>query len=148
VPITDVVAIAASSFASFALRSDGTLWRWGHFAGATQAAPTQMTVSGTISALATGNQTLHVLRSDGTVLGAGDNTFGRVGVGLPGGTVTTLSALGNFGGTVASLGGGEFHTMAIRSDGRVFAWGSNGLGQVNGTAGANETAPLDTGFTR
>jgi alpha-tubulin suppressor-like RCC1 family protein len=148
VPITDVVAIAASSFASFALRSDGTLWRWGHFAGATQAAPTQMTVSGTISALATGNQTLHVLRSDGTVLGAGDNTFGRVGVGLPGGTVTTLSALGNFGGTVAALGGGEFHAMAIRSDGRVFAWGSNGLGQVNGTAGANETAPLDTGFTR
>lgn len=148
VPITSVVAIAATSFASFAVRSDGTLWRWGSFAGTTQAAPTQMAVSGTISALATGNQTLHVLRSDGTVLGAGDNTYGRVGIGTSGGTVATLTPLGGFSGTVGFIGGGEFHAMAIRSDGKVFAWGYNGLGQINGVAGADVTAPLDTGFTR
>ena len=150
VALTDVVAIAASSFASFALRSDGTLWRWGSFVGRENLTPEQISVafSGSISALAAGNQTLHVLRNDGTVFGMGENSFGRVGIGTTGGTVTTLSQIGLIGGAVIGIGGGEFHALAIRNDGRVFAWGGNGQRQLSGVVGGDANAPLDTGFSR
>lgn len=153
VPITNVVSIAASSFASFALRSDGTVWRWGNFAGTSNTSPVQVVVNvtgpvGTISALAAGNATLHALRSDGTVLSAGDNLSGRVGIGTVGGTVATLRELGGFSGTVNAIGGGEFHGMAIRSDGQVFTWGNNSNRQLRGTAGADVGSPQDTGFRR
>lgn len=150
VPITDVVAITATSFASFALRNDGTLWRWGTLSGTnTISAPTQVVVSGTspITKMAPGNFTLHLLRSDNTLFGFGDNSFGRVGIGVTGGTVAAPSQIGVIG-NVADVGGGEFHTMAVRDDGRVFTWGNNNNRQLSGVVGADANAPLDSGFTR
>jgi alpha-tubulin suppressor-like RCC1 family protein len=147
VPITNVVAIAASSFASFALRSDGTLWRWGNFVRTTNIAPVQVPFTGSIKRLAAGNYTLHVLRSDDIPFGWGDNQFGRVGIGVVGGTVTELKEIGIVG-AASDLAGGEFHTMAVRADGRVFTWGNNGAYQLRGVFGPDAAAPQDTGFTR
>jgi len=64
-----------------------------------------------------------LLRNDGTVFGMGDESFGRAGIGTSGDNVTTLSQIGLIGGAVSSIGGGEFHAMAVRNDGRVFALG-------------------------
>lgn len=147
VPITGVVAIAASSFASFALRNDGTVWRWGTFNRTSNIAPAQVSFSGTVSAIATGNYTLHVLRSDGIPFGFGDNQFGRVGIGVTGGTVASLSQIGIIG-AASELAGGEFHAMAVRADGRVFAWGNNGAYQLRGVFGPDANVPQDSGFTR
>lgn len=89
-----------------------------------------------------------VLRNDGTVFGMGDNSFGRVGIGTTGGNATTLSQIGLIGGAVSSIGGGEFHALAVRNDGRVFAWGGNGQRQLSGVVGGDANAPLDTSFSR
>jgi alpha-tubulin suppressor-like RCC1 family protein len=147
VPISDVVAIAASSFASFALRGDGTLWRWGNFAGTSNTAPAQVPFTGTLTQIAAGNQTLHALRSDGIPFGFGDNQFGRVGIGVTGGTLPDLRQIGVVG-TASELAGGEFHAMALRNDGRVFTWGNNGNRQLNGAAGPDANVPQDAGLTR
>ena len=149
VPLTNVTAIAATSFASFALRSDGTLWRWGSFAGSTLTVPTQVTVpgAGTITRLAPGNHHMHLLRSDGTVYGFGDNSLGRIGTGTTGGQVTTPTAVSGLG-TASDIGAGEFHALALRNDGRVFTWGHNGSRQLRGVAGADTNTPQDSGFSR
>ncbi len=149
VPLTNVTAVAATSFASFALRSDGTLWRWGSFAGTTLNVPTQVTApgGGTITRLAPGNHHLHILRSDNTLFGFGENSLGRVGIGTTGGQVTTPTQLSGIG-TVSDVGAGEFHGLALRSDGRVFSWGHNGSRQLRGIAGPDTNTPQDTSFTR
>jgi hypothetical protein len=38
--------------------------------------------------------------------------------------------------------------MGVRSDGRVFTWGSNANRQLRGVDGLDANVPRDTGFTR
>jgi hypothetical protein len=56
------------------------------------------------------------LKSDGTVVAWGDNTFGQTTV--PGGL---------FG--VTAIAAGSYHTLALKSDGTVVAWGNDEYGQ-------------------
>lgn len=73
----------------------------------------------------------------------GDNTFGQLGEGTfdtsPAPVVVSRSdAL--LDEEVARLVGGPFHSLALSQSGKVFAWGSNELGQLGTDA--------DTGFTQ
>jgi uncharacterized protein YjbI with pentapeptide repeats len=47
---------------------------------------------------------------------------------------------------VVSVAAGSFHTLALRSDGRVIAWGDNSLGQTNVPASATNIVAIATGF--
>ena len=77
------------------------------------------------------------LKSDGTVWGAGHNGYGQLGDG--GGTngtgpirSTPVQVLNLTG--VVQLAAGGLHSLAVKSDGTVWAWGSNYVGQLgNGT---------------
>lgn len=145
VALTNVVAIAATSFRSYALRNDGTVWEWG--GAVANFTPAAVAGARDIKAIAGGNYTIHALRNDGTVLGWGDNTFGRVGVGSTQTTISTPTALPGLT-NIVELAGAEFHALALRGDGRVFGYGSNGNAQITGTAGSDSNVPLDSGFTR
>jgi len=68
--ISDVVAIAAGQFSSYALKADGTLWAWGNDSNgelanggtADVALPQQVTAAGTkVTAIASGQYASHVL---------------------------------------------------------------------------------------
>lgn len=73
------------------------------------------------------------LKSDGTVWAWGDNWNGQLGSGATLYQSTTpvqVSGLSNISVVVA---GGNY-TVALKSDGTVWAWGANGSGQLgNGT---------------
>ena len=96
-----VVAIAAGSEHSLALRSDGTVWAWGYNAdnqlgvtGPDSFTPVQVTPLPGIVAITAGDLHSVALSSDGTVWAWGWNGEGELGMGQPGnGTVRTPTPL-------------------------------------------------------
>lgn len=51
-------------------------------------------------------------------------------------------------GTIVAVTAGTSHTVAVKSDGTVYAWGGNGYGQVgDGTTTSRTTPVLVSGLT-
>ena len=157
-----IIALAAGSFHSLALCSDGTLAAWGYNTdgqlgdntttqrNAPVAVNTASGVSAlygkTVVAIAAGNNTSLALCSDGTVAAWGLNTYGGLGdnstisrsVPVAVNTTSGVSAL--YGKVVTSIAAGWFHNLAVCSDGTVVAWGYNTSGQL----GINNTTPIQS----
>lgn len=125
--------IAAGQFSTVALRGDGTVWMWGLGAELT---PTQVQGLSSIRAIAVGGGHTVVLRSDGTVWAWGSNRFGQLGDGTRGhwseegewistDRGTPVQVLGPYGEgyltNVTAIAAGSHHTVALRSDGTVWA---------------------------
>jgi alpha-tubulin suppressor-like RCC1 family protein len=88
----------------------------------------------------------YALKSDGTVLAWGSNSNGQLGDGTTTSSTTPLpvSGLGVASGVVVAISAGDFHGVALRSDGTTLTWGSNASGQLgNGTIFAS-TVPVQT----
>ena len=150
-----VVAVAAGGNSySLALKSDGTVLAWGFNSnnelgdGTTTQRHTPVQVSGLgsgsgVTAIATGFTHSLVLKSDGTVLAWGNNSGGQIGDG----TTTRRSApvqvsgLGS-GSGVTAVAAGSIHSLAIKSDGTVLAWGGNTSGQLGDGTTTNQTTPI------
>ncbi|MBK9462312.1 MAG: hypothetical protein IPN94_23540 [Sphingobacteriales bacterium] len=45
----------------------------------------------------------------------------------------------------ASVSGGEYHTLAVKADGTLWAWGNNGAGQLGTGNTTDQTAPVQVG---
>jgi len=142
-----------------ALKSDGTLWAWGSNGfgqlgdGTTtnRSTPTQIgseTNWALISTDGPGGNTTMALKSDGTLWGWGRNNFGQLGDGTTTNRSTpTQEATGATNWALISTGGA--HTVALKSDGTLWAWGSNGFGQLGDGTTTNRSTPTQeaTGAT-
>jgi Regulator of chromosome condensation (RCC1) repeat/F5/8 type C domain len=117
--LSGVTAIAAGNRHSFAVKSDGTVVRWGTNGVAPPAGLSGVTAIATPSD--SGNVHSLALKSDGTVVGWGYTAYG----------ISTIPA-GLSG--VTAIAAGSDHSLALKSDGTVVAWGLNINGQVTGTA--------------
>ncbi|HEX8476428.1 MAG TPA: S8 family serine peptidase [Pyrinomonadaceae bacterium] len=136
--LTDVTAVAAGEEHSLALRSDGTVWAWGsnvhgllgEAGGGFRDAPQPVAGLTNITAIAAGGQYNVALRSDGTLWSWGLNNDGLLGIGNTSVFSThTPTQVAGLDGVVA-IAAGRFHTLALRSDGTVWAWGINTSGQM------------------
>ena len=73
-------------------------------------------------------------RSDGTVWAWGDGSAGQLGSARSSIPVTRPVNTIGAGSGITQLSAGGFHVLALKSNGSVLAWGSNGSGQLgNGT---------------
>jgi len=158
--LTDVVGVAVGGSHSLARKSDGTVLAWGSNGsgqlgdGTIQASVkfVKVAVPGSIhritSVSACANHVL-ALRSDGSVLAWGSNGSGQLGNGnpetqfspvvVPGLTDVTAVACGVGGG-----GGG--HSLALKEDGTVVAWGANTSGQLGDGTKKQSAAPVKVQF--
>jgi alpha-tubulin suppressor-like RCC1 family protein len=90
-----------------------------------------------VTDIAAGDRHALALRSDGTVWAWGVNTYGQLGFGpdpapLPATTVvnTPGQVEGLEGKTIVAITAGDNHSVALDSDGYVWAWGLNSSYQV------------------
>ncbi|HEY3608804.1 MAG TPA: hypothetical protein VGL06_14975, partial [Pseudonocardiaceae bacterium] len=144
--LSGVTAIAGSGGDAYALRSDGTVWAWGDnisgelgngssVVGTTN--PVQVSGLTGVTAIAAGGSDATALKSDGTVW-----MWGGLAAGFGGGTPGTSSnvpvqvtGLANVTSITSSgITGGLATSLAIESDGTLWAWGDDTYGQLgNGT---------------
>lgn len=149
--LTNVIAIAAGSITSFALRRDGSVWSWGDAAliGRSGDATVPAPVAGlsSVKRIASGHRTAWALTEVGAAFGWGDNLFGQVGVGAAGVLVSLPVQLAPALRFV-DMAGGEFHGMALVSTAqgrRVYGFGGNGFLQLDGVSDTNANAPVGNG---
>ncbi|WP_233595705.1 MULTISPECIES: Ig-like domain-containing protein [Corallococcus] len=153
--LTGVVALAASSAHTLALKQDGTVWAWGsNYYGqlgngttTDRLLPVQVSGLTGVTALASGGYHILALKQDGTVWAWGYNSRGQLGDGTT--TQHRLTPMQVPGLTgVAALAAGHYHTVALKQDGTVWAWGDNGFGQLgDGTATDRFTPMQVSGLT-
>ena len=154
--LTDVKSIACGNYNSAAIKSDGTLWVWGsnsfgQLGGGTQDrySPTQILGLKSVKSVAFGLKHIMVLKSDGTVWGLGSNDYGQIGNKTSGFTDVKKTLTQVFGlAGVSSITCGEHHTLALKNDGTVWGWGSNGFGQLGDGTFIDKNVPVQIFITK
>ena len=148
--LTGVVQVSAGRYHSLALKSNGTVWAWGDNAWGQlgDGSPTQRTTPVQVSGLtgvvqvSGGNAHSLALKSDGTVWAWGVNDLGQLGDGGTESYSLLPVQVSNLTGVVQVSGGG-LHSLALKSDGTVWAWGYNWGALGDGTITERHT-PVQT----
>ena len=148
----DVVSVSVGSSHTMAIKTDGSLWAWGHndsgqlgdgtftTLGNDNGRRTPVKIMDSVAFVSAGYRHTMAIKTDGSLWAWGWNSSGQLGSG-GGGNVP-----GTMGGPiqtvpiqimedVTSVSAGTYHTMAIKTDGSLWAWGSNYSGELgDGTA--------------
>ena len=142
--LSGVIALAGGYSHSLALKSDGTVWAWGsNYSGqlgdgstTSSTTPVQVSNLDGVVALAAGSYHSLALKSYDTVWAWGYNYYGQLGDGSTdsstGNRSTPVQVSGLRG--VIALAGGGYHSLALKSDGTVWAWGRNYHSQLGESA--------------
>jgi alpha-tubulin suppressor-like RCC1 family protein len=145
--LTDVVDVAAADVASFAIKSDGSLWAWGYneqgqlvdsTLGEVVNRPVQVMTE--VADAAGGMFHSLVLKTDGALWAFGSNWMGQLGggpqVNLP--PIPVQVPLTK----VAAVAAGYFHSLALTTDGILWAWGNNDHGQIGDGTTTERRSPV------
>jgi alpha-tubulin suppressor-like RCC1 family protein len=124
-----VKAIATDNQASLALATDGTVWFWGKLGESASHTPVPVPGLADIAAVSAGALHALAVRADGTVWAWGNNRSGQLGIGSASGFVPDPVEVPGLTGVVAVAAGTE-HSLALKADGTVWAWGRNASGQL------------------
>nr|WP_255570868.1 S-layer homology domain-containing protein [Cohnella sp. CFH 77786] len=148
--VTNAVYAAAGERYSLAVKDDGTVWAWGLNQkgklgdGTTTDRPSPVQVQGLsgVVAVAAGENHSMAIRSDGTVWTWGWNAYGQLGDGTvdiaPDYKTTPVQAAGLT--DIVAVSAGSSFSLALKSDGTVWAWGYNGGNQLgDGTTNPSST---------
>ncbi|MDD2913580.1 MAG: RCC1 repeat-containing protein, partial [Candidatus Pacebacteria bacterium] len=87
------------------------------------------------------------LKSDGTVYAWGYNVNGQLGNGTTTDSVTVPVQVKGVGGVgyltdITSITAGNYHALALKSDGTVYAWGRNYNGELGDGTQTNKYTPV------
>lgn len=140
-----------------ALGNDGRVWTWGrnNFGQLGDGTTTDhftprpvQGLTGVVEIAAGGHHTL-ARKSDDTVWAWGLNNDGRLGDGTRTNrsspvriAVTDVVALAAAGWPPSGTGDGSGHSLALKGDGTVWAWGGNGSGQLGDGTTQTRLAPV------
>ncbi len=167
VPIIDVMAVYAGGDYAFAVKDDGSVWAWGTnrrgylgnggnnediYKSEYYVQPVPLKISDVTFIDGDG---CFAVKDDGTLWAWGDNVYETYG------DVSLVGKLGDFSdkkaisvpfevdklSNVKSVSSGDMHTLVLKDDGTVWAWGSNYEGQL-GDGGKTGVRNKTTGLTQ
>ncbi len=154
---------SSSSFASYAIDADGNLYTWGedeylHTVTSSSLAqdltPAKVGFpAGVTSWLSVAAGHVHTLAigNDGDIYSWGDNEYGQLGNGSLVSSDTLVKVVLPTGVAARQASCGYWHSLALCSDGNVYAWGENNNGQLGNGTTTNSDIPvkvdLPAGFT-
>src|SRR5690606_17912667 len=99
-----------------------------------------------VAAIAGGEEHSMALKTDGTVWASGYNFWGQLGDGTTTShpTPVQVKRVGGAGYLtgVTAIAAGEWHSLALLTDGTVWAWGLNTLGQLGDGTTDNRSTPV------
>jgi alpha-tubulin suppressor-like RCC1 family protein len=151
--LTGVVAVAAGERHTLALKADGSVWSWGFNSSGQlgdnsttqRTLPVQVGTAGNwltgVVAIAAGANHSIALKSNGTVYAWGSNSSGQIGDGTSGNTRLTPVQVSGLT-TATSVAAGQAHSMALKTDATVVAWGLNNNGQLGDGTTTTRPTPV------
>lgn len=149
----DWIQISADQWHSTGIKTNGTLWAWGHnYYGecgqgtsgtpfAIVSAPTQIGLDNNWQSVSAGTDYTLAIKNDGTLWGTGTNSSGQLGMGSSFGAVyiTQIGTDTNWAQVSAGVG----LSLVLKSDGTLWTWGTGYLG--NGNAITTSNIPIQIG---
>ncbi len=136
---TKIITAAAGNYHTAALTTDGTLYMWGrNYYGQlglgnniNKNTPQKVQVDGVTEwkMISTGYSHTAAITADGKLYMWGTNNYGQLGFGVRN---NNLYAPAQISTTEQwqSVSAKSLHTLAITADGKLYAWGANGNGQL------------------
>ncbi|MEI7953810.1 MAG: cadherin-like beta sandwich domain-containing protein [Verrucomicrobiota bacterium] len=150
-----VIAMSAGPFHNLALCSDGTVVTWGYNNygqlgtgdTVTNRIPVVVNPIGALAgknvvAVAAAAYSSFALCDDGTLAAWGYNDEGELGDGTTTTNPVPVAAAIPEGKLVASIAAGQYHTLALCTDGSLFAWGYNNRGQLGNASTLSSLSPV------
>lgn len=153
--LSNIVAVARGADAAYALRADGVVLAWGSNDGGQlgdgsqvdNPTPTPIPGLSGIRAIAAGQEYATAIRYDGTVYAWGRNFWGQLGTNGALFGASPEVVVGSAGQPAAQqivkVAAGWEHSLALRSDGTVLAWGRNSDGQLGDGTTATRFEPVE-----
>jgi len=137
---------------SVGIQADGTLWSWGTDSNeqlgngtlTDATTPKQISTATQWQTLSCGLDHTVALKRDGSLWGWGNNIEGGLGTGNSN-DVTTPTQIG--GGTAdwKAIAAGEHYTLAIKTNGTLWAWGDNNYGELGAGSTSDQYNPVQVG---
>ncbi|MDB6171438.1 MAG: hypothetical protein JWL59_749, partial [Chthoniobacteraceae bacterium] len=154
--LSEVVAIAAGAYTDLALKEDGTVVEWHNRVILTGVDP-EVSHATDVSAIGAGQTTILALKSDRTPIpstrfpGAPTDLIaiseGGFSLALKsnGTVVSSKSDVPGGLSDVVAIAAGDSHSLALKSDGTVAAWGDNSQGATDVPAGLARVIAINAG---
>jgi alpha-tubulin suppressor-like RCC1 family protein len=140
------------SSASFAIKTDGTLWSWGDKGSGhlglndmtSRSSPTQVGSLTDWAWIHSSQPTSGVVKTDGTLWTWGGATNGQLGNGTDSGDISSPIQIGSLTNWSKTNGAnGQF--LALKTDGTLWAWGAGGSGRLGLGDTTNRSSPTQIG---
>ncbi len=145
-------AVAAGTAFGLALGSDGNVYAWGLNSGGQLGDSTttnsflpvmvKMPSGVTATAIFAGPAFSLAIGSDGNTYAWGSNGTGQLGDSTTTNSSIPVRTLMPGGVTATAISAGSSFSLAVGSDGNVYAWGGNGFGQLGNGTKTNSSVPL------
>jgi alpha-tubulin suppressor-like RCC1 family protein len=145
--------VTAGYFFSLAIKTDGTLWSWGSNTnggplglgnGTSYSSPKQVGALTNWATVSGGN--IHVLatKTTNTLFSWGNNGFGQLGLGNIS-NYNSPKQVGALSNWATVVGGGNNFSLAVKTDGTLWAWGSGGAGNLGLNSIYSYSSPMQVG---
>jgi alpha-tubulin suppressor-like RCC1 family protein len=154
--LDELIAVAAGGSHSLALKADGTVWAWGDNThgqlgdgtNTTSYLPVQVSNLTDVTAIAAGQTHSLALKNDGTVWSWGSNLYKQLASGDANDRNSPVQVIvegywNDYLSNVISIATGQYHNLALSSDGKVWVWGWNDHAQLGDGSTTTRITPIE-----
>ena len=152
--LTNWSKVSSGGSSSLSIKTDGTLWAWGYNGTGglgdntiiNRSSPVQVGALTVWYDVAAEGVTTAAIKTDGTLWTWGLNNKGQLGQNFSGfqrSSPIQVGSLTNWGKVSAFIGGEAF--TAIKTDGTLWAWGSNASSKLGDTTSTYRSSPVQIG---